>query len=281
MAFITLLERKILGYSQLRLGPNKPSVTGILQPAADAIKLFSNLSSTPYLQNNLFNLIPFIRLFLILVLWALVPRFHFSNSFSFSWISLLALIRIGVYPVMLAGWSSNRKYSELGRLRNVAQTISYEVRLALLISILILNIRVLRLSEIKRSALNLIVWPFLLIGWLLVAIAETNRTPFDFSEGERELVSGFNTEYSRNKFAVVFIAEYARIYFFSVIRSVIFLAGARWWLPFSGFSLIFFWIWVRATLPRHRYDRLMGLNWKRLLPLVLLVLISTSVNYVI
>lgn len=280
VAFITLLERKILGYSQLRLGPNKPSFIGILQPAADAVKLFSNFRVVPYLQNSLFNYIPFLSLLLVLILWSLVPGFFFLNSFSFSIISLLALISIGVYPVMLAGWSSNRKYAELGRLRNIAQTISYEVRLALVVAIIIFNLRILRLSEVRHSYLNLSIWPLLLGVWLTVVIAETNRTPFDFAEGESELVSGFNTEYSSNKFAVVFMAEYARIYFFSALRALIFLSNCSWRLPLFTSSLIFFWIWVRRTLPRHRYDSLMILNWKRILPLVLLILIRASVVYI-
>lgn len=279
VAFITLLERKILGYSQLRLGPNKPSIAGILQPIADAVKLFTNSSIKPYLQNLIFPYIPFLSLWLVLILWIVIPYYYIGASYSFRFITLLALIRVRVYPVMLAGWSSNSKYAELGRLRNIAQTISYEVRFALVVAILILTLRILRLSEISLSLLNLILWPFLLIVWLIVLIAETNRTPFDFSEGESELVSGFNTEYSSNKFAVVFIAEYASIYLLSALRATIFLRGLNLFLPVISSGLVFYWIWVRATFPRHRYDYLIILNWKSLLPLILLILVSNRVLY--
>lgn len=246
---------------------------------ADAVKLFTNLSINPYLQSTLFNYIPFFSLLLILLLWSLIPTFFFGVRFSFNFITLLALIRIGVYPVLLAGWASNRKYSELGRLRNVAQTISYEVRFALVIRIIVFNLRILRVSEINNYILNLIIWPRLLIMWIIVVIAETNRTPFDFAEGESELVSGFNTEYSSNKFAVVFIAEYARIYFLSVVTALLFLGGLRRILMLFSSRIVFFWVWVRATLPRHRYDKLILLNWKRLLPLVLLMLFTRRILY--
>jgi len=279
IAFITLLERKVLSYSQLRLGPNKPSVVGILQPMADAVKLFSNKAIIPYLRRFLFSYIPFLSLLLILMLWTLCPRLTISISFSFSFIVLLALIRLGVYPVLLAGWSSNRKYAELGRLRNVAQTISYEVSLALILLIVIINLRVLRFTEIKISVLNLLIWPFLLICWLLVAVAETNRTPFDFAEGESELVSGFNTEYSRNKFAAVFIAEYGRIYFLSALSVVIFFSFKDLGFVVVTTLFVFFWIWLRATLPRHRYDNLIMLNWKSLLPLALLIVFRRFITY--
>lgn len=279
VAFITLLERKILGYSQLRLGPNKPSLTGVLQPMADAVKLFTNSFINPYLQSFIFPYIPLLSLWLVLIIWTVLPSYYITIRYAFSLITFLALMRISVYPIMLAGWSSNSKYSELGRLRNIAQTISYEVRFALIISILILNLNILSLSEITLPLVNLLLWPFMLVVWLIVLIAETNRTPFDFSEGERELVSGFNTEYSSNKFAVVFMAEYASIYLLSMIRAIIFLRGRSFILPLITALLISSWVWIRTTFPRHRYDYLIILNWKRLLPLILLILVSNRVIY--
>lgn len=262
----------MLGYAQLRQGPNKPSFIGIPQPAADAVKLFSNAALVPYLSNSLFIFMPFLSLGLAFLLWSLVPWFSFVISYSFRLIRLLAFLSVGVYPIIIAGWSSNSKYSELGRIRNIAQTISYEVRLALVLAVAMLNIRFIRLREVSNTAVNLFLWPFLVGVWLVISIAETNRTPFDFAEGERELVSGFNTEYSRNKFAVVFIAEYASIYFLATLSTIIFLMGLTLWVPLTTRIIIFFWIWVRATLPRHRYDRLIDLNWKSFLPLILLVL---------
>lgn len=281
VAFITLIERKILRYSQLRLGPNKPSFIGLIQPMADAIKLFSNKMIVPLLVANLFNYMPFLRLALILFIWGLIPRLNFVFSYSFRVILLLILMRLTVYPILLAGWASNRKFSRLGAVRNVAQTISYEVALALLISTIIISFRMLRFSENLLNLVNLTLLPRLLIIWLTVALAETNRTPFDFSEGERELVSGFNTEYSSNKFAAVFMAEYARIYFLSALSTILFLSVFRIIIPLITTIFIFFWIWIRATLPRHRYDFLIILNWKKFLPLILGYLIFERLLYVI
>lgn len=281
VAFITLIERKVLSYSQLRLGPNKPAFIGLVQPMADAIKLFSNKSIIPVLIRNLFNYIPFLSLALVLLIWSLTPNINFTFSYSFRVLVLLIIIRITVYPILLAGWSSNRKFAGLGAVRNVAQTVSYEVALALLVSIIIIRFRIIRFSENLINFINLRLLPGLIIIWLIVALAETNRTPFDFAEGERELVSGFNTEYSSNKFAAVFIAEYARIYFLRALTSVLFVSFVETLTPFFTVLFIFFWIWVRATLPRHRYDFLIIINWKKILPLVLSLLSFSCLLYVI
>lgn len=281
VAFITLLERKVLSYSQLRLGPNKPAFIGVVQPMADAIKLFSNKTIIPLLTRHLFNLIPFFSLILVFIIWSLIPSRWFTLSFSFRILILLVIIRVTVYPVLLAGWASNRKFSSLGAVRNVAQTISYEIALALLISVMILNFRIIRTSENLKNVINLTAIPRLLVIWLIVALAETNRTPFDFAEGERELVSGFNTEYSRNKFAAVFITEYASIYFLSALSAVLFIRFTTTLLPLVTRLFIFIWIWVRSTLPRHRYDFLIIINWKKILPLVIAILLFSSLFYVI
>lgn len=222
---------------------------------------------------------PFLRLRLVLVLWPLIPSGSNTLSFSFRIIILLAFFRVRVYPVLLAGWASNSKYSDLGALRNIAQTISYEVRLSLILGLIMINFSVIRLSQFNRTNLNIYIFPRLIFIWLLVSVAETNRTPFDFSEGESELVSGFNTEYSGNKFAVIFIAEYARIYLLRALTALLFIYSSWQLHRCQCVILIFFWVWLRATFPRHRYDFLITLNWKSILPIVLLFIFFRSTLY--
>jgi NADH-ubiquinone oxidoreductase chain 1 len=192
----------------------------------------------------------------------------------YSIIVILIVISIGVYPLLLAGWSSNRKYAILGGLRGVSQTISYEIRLALILLILLIYLNRFSLENIIRNSYSIsmiILNPLLVIFWLVSCLAETNRTPFDFSEGESELVSGFNVEYGSGGFAVIFIAEYARIYFLRILSAFIMFGSNSREIKRSFFIviLIFFWIWRRSTLPRFRYDFLINLAWKRILPLVL------------
>lgn len=196
------------------------------------------------------------------------------HIFKFSIILFLIIIRFGVYPLLLAGWSSNRKYALLGGLRGVAQTISYEIRLALILLIFLIyfknyNLEVLILNSLKISLIVLA--PIMILFWVISCLAETNRTPFDFSEGESELVSGFNIEFGSGGFALIFIAEYARIFFLrrltSFIRFGVF--PLRFLSPLFTIGFVFFWIWARATLPRFRYDLLISLAWKRILPISL------------
>jgi len=226
VAFITLIERKVLSYSQSRVGPNKPSFGGILQPAADAVKLFTKNIIYPtagYL--NIFTVAPFLALCLVLWVWAISPKRFERTYYYFSSVFLLIIISLNVYPLLLRGWASSNKYSMVGALRSVAQTISYEVRLALLILRMLMYFTTLSLDLFTyRSKFFSLVFvaPFILTLWVVSRLAETNRTPFDFSEGERELVSGFNTEYRAGAFAVIFIAEYGRIYFLRFITSFIF-----------------------------------------------------------
>ena len=225
VAFITLLERKILGYRQYRLGPNKVRVIGFLQPIADAVKLFLNQIESPYNRNHLiFFVSPVISVFLVLLIWIIIPVASGFHVFTFSIILFLIILRFGVYPLLLAGWSSNRKYALIGGLRGVAQTISYEISLALILLIFLIyyltyNIEFLNYKALRISVLLLT--PFIRFFWLISCLAETNRTPFDFSEGESELVSGFNIEYGSGGFALIFIAEYARIYFLRAVSSYI------------------------------------------------------------
>nr|QIV24808.1 NADH dehydrogenase subunit 1 [Xixuthrus sp. ANIC_25-067096] len=279
VAFLTLLERKVLGYIQVRKGPNKVGFMGIIQPFSDAIKLFSKEQTYPYMSNlNLYYFSPVLNLFLALFLWICMPFISVNLGFSLSFLYFLSVSSLSVYTVMLAGWSSNSNYSLLGSLRAVAQTISYEVSLALILLsflFLVLSLNILDLSLYQEMVWFLFLLFPICLMWLVSSLAETNRTPFDFAEGESELVSGFNVEYSSGGFAMIFLAEYASILFMSCLSCFLFLGGDLIsWLFFLKISLLaFFWIWVRGTLPRFRYDKLMYLAWKSYLPISLNMLI--------
>lgn len=275
VAFITLMERKILAYSQFRVGPNKVSIRGILQPIADATKLFSNQFDSPFSRNFvIFFFSPSIRVVLVVIVWSVAPWLTGFHSFKYAILIILLLLSLGVYPLLIAGWSSNRKYALLGGLRGVAQTISYEIRLALVILTILLYIGSFNLEEIInlcKYSIVLVVIPFSCLVWVVSCIAETNRTPFDFSEGESELVSGFNIEYGSGGFALIFIAEYARIYFLSNLRVFLSTGSSPLCIEnqFMVIYLVFFWVWARSTLPRFRYDLLIRLAWKDFLPFAL------------
>nr|YP_010284545.1 NADH dehydrogenase subunit 1 [Allotraeus orientalis]UKQ56288.1 NADH dehydrogenase subunit 1 [Allotraeus orientalis] len=268
VAFLTLLERKVLGYIQIRKGPNKVGYLGLIQPFSDAIKLFTKEQSYPFMSNlNVYYLSPVLNLFLSLFLWMCMPFFSVNLSFSLSFLFFLSVSSLGVYTVMLAGWSSNSSYALLGSLRSVAQTISYEVSLALILMsyfFMILSLNLLDLMKFQEYFWLLFLMFPLCFMFLVSSLAETNRTPFDFAEGESELVSGFNVEYSSGGFAMIFLAEYSSILFMSMVCVMLFLgANLLSWDFFLKVSLVaFFWIWVRGTLPRFRYDKLMYLAWK-------------------
>lgn len=275
VAFLTLLERKVLGYIQLRKGPNKVGFIGILQPFSDAIKLFRKEQIFPFISNILIFLIsPIFNLLLALFLWIRIPFFSYFLKFNFSILFFFCISRLGVYTIIMSGWSSNSNYSLLGRLRSVAQTISYEVRIfMILLSFLIL---IFSLNLYDFYYYQKFIW-FIFLNiplsfmWLISRLAETNRTPFDFAEGESELVSGFNVEYRGVGFAIIFIAEYANILFIRILLVLIFLGGNfNSWLFFLKLILIsFVWIWIRGTIPRYRYDKLINLSWKVYLPVSL------------
>nr|WJJ67817.1 NADH dehydrogenase subunit 1 [Scathophaga stercoraria] len=272
VAFLTLLERKVLGYIQVRKGPNKVGIVGIPQPFCDAIKLFTKEQTYPLLSNYIsYYFSPVFSLFLSLLVWMCMPLFIKLFSFNLGLLFFLCCTSLGVYTVMVAGWSSNSNYALLGGLRAVAQTISYEVSLALVLLSFIFLIGSFNMLMFYKY--QLFIWfMFVMLPmsfvWFSISLAETNRTPFDFAEGESELVSGFNVEYSSGGFALIFLAEYASILFMSMLFCVMFLGGD----VFSVFFYIkltfisFLFIWVRGTLPRFRYDKLMYMAWKSFLP---------------
>nr|YP_009232599.1 NADH dehydrogenase subunit 1 [Tecia solanivora]AMA34400.1 NADH dehydrogenase subunit 1 [Tecia solanivora] len=275
VAYLVLLERKVLGYIQIRKGPNKVGFMGLLQPFSDAIKLFTKEQTYPVISNYMsYYFSPVISFILSLMIWILIPYYFNMISFSLGVMFFFCCTSLGVYTIMVAGWSSNSNYALLGGLRAVAQTISYEVSLALILLssvMMIMEFNLIKFFEYQ----NLIWFIFLMfplsLCWLSSSLAETNRTPFDFAEGESELVSGFNIEYSSGGFALIFLAEYSSILFMSLLFTLIYMGGYNltllFYLKLSFISFLF--IWVRGTLPRYRYDKLMYLAWKSYLPISL------------
>nr|WHL55142.1 NADH dehydrogenase subunit 1 [Amitermes sp.] len=275
VAFLTLLERKVLGYIHIRKGPNKVGFIGILQPFSDAIKLFTKEQYFPLVSNYLiYYFSPIFGFFLSLLVWLLIPYLSGFISFELGLLFFLACTSLGVYTVMIAGWSSNSGYSLLGGLRALAQTISYEVSLAfILLSFVVL---ICSYNLVYFYSYQVYLWLIFIslplsFVWFISCLAETNRTPFDFAEGESELVSGFNVEYGAGGFALIFLAEYASILFMSLLFCIIFLGSDLYsfffYVKLTFISFLF--IWVRGTLPRFRYDKLMYLAWSSFLPLSL------------
>lgn len=275
VAFLTLLERKVLGYIQIRKGPNKVGFVGIPQPFSDAIKLVCKEQPIPIISNYLlYCFSPIFNLKISLIVWMIFPYLTYICSFSYGFLFFLCCTRLVVYTVIIAGWSSNSNYSLLGSMRSVAQTISYEVRLALiLLSLIILvgSLNILNFINYQLYCWFIIISFPLFLSCFSSCLAETNRTPFDFAEGESELVSGFNIEYGAGGFTLIFLAEYTRIVFISILLTLIFLGGDFYsYVFFIKLAIItFLFIWVRGTLPRFRYDKLIYLAWKSFLPLSL------------
>nr|YP_009184033.1 NADH dehydrogenase subunit 1 [Pyrinioides aurea]ALN96962.1 NADH dehydrogenase subunit 1 [Pyrinioides aurea] len=275
VAFMVLLERKILGYIQIRKGPNKLGALGILQSFSDAIKLFSKEQSFLLSSNYMpYIFSPIISFTLSLMIWLLIPYYFNLISFNLGLLFFFCCTSMGVYTVMVAGWSSNSNYALLGGLRSVAQTISYEVSLALIMMssiIMVMDFNLIMFKYYQNLIWFIMIMFPLSIMWMSSSLAETNRTPFDFAEGESELVSGFNVEYSGGSFALIFLAEYSSILFMSMMFVLMYMGGYNmslfFYLKLSLISFIF--IWIRGTLPRYRYDKLMYLSWKSYLPVSL------------
>nr|UPL65428.1 NADH dehydrogenase subunit 1 [Sadoletus valdezi] len=275
VGFLTLLERKVLGYIQLRKGPNKLGFMGLLQPFSDGIKLFFKEQTYPYMSNFfIYYLSPVFMLIISFLLWVLFPQIVNVYNFNLGILFFMCCTGIGVYGVMLSGWSSNSKYALLGGLRAVAQTISYEVSMAMIMLCFILFIFSYNFTCFMTYQYYIWFVFFslpLFFCWLSSCLAETNRAPFDFAEGESELVSGFNVEYSGAGFSFIFLSEYMNIIFMSLITVMIFLGGNLDSIFFfiKCLFVMFWFIWVRGTLPRFRYDKLMYLTWKVFLPMSL------------
>nr|UPL65324.1 NADH dehydrogenase subunit 1 [Opistholeptus burmanus] len=289
VGFVTLLERKVLGYIQIRKGPNKVGYLGILQPFADGIKLFFKEQNYPYMSNFfLYYLCPIFMLILSFTFWLLMPLMFNVFNFNLGLLFFLCCCGMGVYGIMLSGWSSNSNYALLGSMRAVAQTISYEVSMTLIILfnfMLILSYNFLEFKLYQYYIWFMFLSFPLFFSWLSSCLAETNRAPFDFAEGESELVSGFNVEYSGAGFSFIFLSEYMNIIFMSMITTLFYLGGNIDSIFFylKTVLLIFWFIWVRGTLPRYRYDKLMYLTWKMYLPMSLnyLLFITLLIYYFI
>lgn len=260
IAFFTLFERKVMGLFHNRVGPNKVSFIGLLQPLLDAFKLLSKQSLNPLRSNKLaYHASPHFALFLAYAVWFTIPTLYNFFSLNYSLVMFFCVGSVIVFAVLLAGWSSNSKYSLIGRLRSVAQSVSYEAvfrTIIVLVAFLLISFSIR--SSFAQSSLVLV---FILPVWFVCTLAETHRSPFDFSEAESELVSGFNTEYSGAYFAFIFLSEYGVLLYSCMIMVYLFFS---WLVPLNVISVVlatlfisFISIWVRITFCRFRYDMLM------------------------
>jgi NADH-quinone oxidoreductase subunit H len=297
VAYLTLAERKIIGYMQIRIGPNRVGYWGLLQPFADVLKLLFKEVIVPSGANKfLFMLAPVLAIMPALAAWAVMP---FSPELVLADVNagllyVMAITSMGVYGVIIAGWASNSKYAFLGAMRSAAQIVSYEIAMGFALVCVLMMSGSLNLSTIvdeQKSGWGLLGWnlipllPMFLV-YFIAGVAETNRAPFDVAEGESEIVAGFHVEYSGTAFAVFFLAEYANMILVSALASTMFLGGWLSPVPFipDGFPwlaikmafLLFCFLWFRATFPRYRYDQIMRLGWKVFIPLTIVWLVLVS-----
>nr|YP_009560729.1 NADH dehydrogenase subunit 1 [Ixodes tasmani]QAB05962.1 NADH dehydrogenase subunit 1 [Ixodes tasmani]QAB05975.1 NADH dehydrogenase subunit 1 [Ixodes tasmani]QAB05988.1 NADH dehydrogenase subunit 1 [Ixodes tasmani] len=276
VAFFTLLERKILGYVHLRKGPNKVGFLGIFQPFSDAIKLFSKeMNFMLYINMFMYMFSSILSLLLMMMFWLLYKWKFNQFLFDYGMVMLLCISSLSVYVILWGGWSSNSKYSLLGAYRGVAQVISYEVSFAMILIGLVMFSESYSMIQIMgyQDFYQLFFGYFsVFMIWMITCFAETNRSPFDLSEGESELVSGFNIEYGSWNFAILFMAEYGNMIFFSLISSYLFLGREGIFFCFPLIIMIMF-IFIRGTLVRYRYDKLMMMAWKVILPLSIFVIV--------
>lgn len=293
VAYLTLFERKVIAAMQLRKGPNVVGPFGLFQPLADGLKLMHKETILPTLsRKGMFLLAPIITFVLSLVAWAVIPvdaGMVFADI-NVGILYLLAISSLGVYGIIIAGWASNSKYAFMGALRSAAQMISYEISIGLVIVSVLICSGSLNLTDIVLSQQKIwFVIPLfpMFVIFLISSLAETNRAPFDLPEAEAELVSGYNVEYSAMPFAFFFLGEYANMILMSSMITILFLGG--WLAPFGfnflpGFvwffikvwSVLFIFVWVRASFPRYRYDQLMRLGWKIFLPFSLIYVVLVA-----
>lgn len=305
VAYLTLAERKVIGYIQMRIGPNRVGPRGLLQPIADGLKLLLKEIILPTRSNlYLFVLAPVLAIGPALAAWAVIP---FDAGMVLADINagllyVLAITSMGVYGIVIAGWASNSRYAFLGAMRSAAQVVSYEIAMGFALVGVLIAAGSLNLSEIVMAQQGGIFYWYwlpllpLFVVYFVSGVAETNRAPFDIAEGESEIVAGFHVEYSGMAFAIFFLAEYADMILISILAATLFMGG--WLSPFEGIPVLepmfawvpglvwlllktsmflFIYLWIRATFPRYRYDQVMRLGWKVFIPvtLVWLVIIST------
>ncbi len=292
VAYLTLAERKVIGYMQVRIGPNRVGYFGLLQPIADGLKLmFKEIILPTAASKKLFLLGPILAIAPALAAWAVVPfspQLVLANIDA-SLLYIMAITSMGVYGVIVAGWASNSKYAFLGSLRSAAQIVSYEIAMGFALVGVLMSANTLNLVKIvEAQAGGFWQWYFipllpLFVVYLISGVAETNRAPFDVAEGESEIVAGFHVEYSGMAFAVFFLAEYANMILISALTSIMFLGGwqplfdvapfnwipATLWLLGKMAFVLFLFLWFRATFPRYRYDQIMRLGWKVFIPVTL------------